>query len=204
MSKTERIIEAARKRFFYYGISKTTMQEIATDAGVAVGTLYLYFSNKDALVVACAEDFVERHRRIAEDILAADTPADQKLRDYIVARFRESQDLRTRTRHAVELARAVMRVKPDRIHEEGMMMLEIIAQILKRGVRDGVFRVPRPDGDATVFLFSIAWFFPNALSPPPIEPEEKDLLLVVNWFIRAWQAKPSKVRKPSRRRATRS
>jgi len=54
MSKNQIIVDAARKRFQHYGIGKTTMQEIAADAGVAVGTLYLYFSNKDELVVACA------------------------------------------------------------------------------------------------------------------------------------------------------
>ena len=206
MTKTEKIIDAARKRFRYYGINKTTMQEIAADAGVAVGTLYLYFSNKDDLVVACAEDFVERHRRQAEAILADGTPAEQKLRAYVLARFRESKDIRTGSRHAVELAQAVMRVKPDRIHEEGQMMAQTITAILERGVRDRVFRIARPEEDASVFLYSIAWFFPNALAPPLLEPPEEDLLSVVNWFIRAWTAKPARSRKAAgpRRRAARN
>ena len=59
MTKTERILAAARDRFEHYGVAKTTMQEIATDAGVAVGTLYLYFRNKDELIVACAREFVD-------------------------------------------------------------------------------------------------------------------------------------------------
>jgi AcrR family transcriptional regulator len=37
--KRQRILAAARKRFRYYGVRKTTMHEIARDAGVAVGTL---------------------------------------------------------------------------------------------------------------------------------------------------------------------
>ena len=53
--KRQRILEAARKRFRYYGVRKTTMQEIARDAGVAVGTLYLYFKDKDDLLVALYE-----------------------------------------------------------------------------------------------------------------------------------------------------
>jgi AcrR family transcriptional regulator len=200
MNKTERIIEAARRRFFYYGINKTTMQEIAAEAGVAVGTLYLYFSNKDALMVACAENFVERHRRLADEIMAADTPVEQKLRDYVLARFRESQDLRTGTRHAIELARAVMRLKPDRVQEEGMIMHEVITTILKRGVRDRVFRIAQVEDDAMVFLFSIAWFFPSALAPPPMEPEETDLLRVIDWFLRAWKSRPAAARAAARKR----
>src|SRR3954468_1803075 len=121
MSKTERITAAARKRFEHYGINKTSMQEIAADAGVAVGTVYLYFANKDELIVACAEDFVEHHRQVAAEILANDSPADGKLKSYVVARFRLAAQLRTSSRHAAEIARAVLRVKPDRIQEEGLM-----------------------------------------------------------------------------------
>jgi AcrR family transcriptional regulator len=187
MSKTERIIAAARKRFDHYGISKTTMQEIATDAGVAVGTVYLYFANKDALIVACAEVFVEQHRQTAEGIMAGKTPADEKLRDYILARFRLAAELRTSSRHAAEIARAVLRVKPDRIQEEGLMMWQYISNILKLGNQEGIFHVADPEYDAKVFLLSISCFFPNALTNPPVELKESDLLAVIEWFTRVWQ-----------------
>ena len=99
MSKSDAIVAAAGKRFRYYGVGKTTMQEIAADAGVAVGTLYLYFNNKDDLVVACAETFIERHRQQIASILAADIAGQDKLRQYILARFREVEDVRTSSRH---------------------------------------------------------------------------------------------------------
>jgi AcrR family transcriptional regulator len=188
MNKRERIVDAARKRFRYYGIGKTTMQEIADDAGVAVGTLYLYFSNKDDLVVACAEEFVRRHRSKAEAILASSMPADKKLRHYVVDRFRQSEATRTSSRHAAEITRAVLRVKPNRIDEETEMMLAVFTEILERGTRDGLFRIASPAEDAKVFLFAIAAFFPNALTEPPRVPREQDLLSVVNWFIRVWKA----------------
>ena len=70
------------------------MVEIAQDAGVAVGTLYLYFNNKDALVVACAESFIDHHRQQIDAILTAKIPADDKLRNYILARFRQSEETR--------------------------------------------------------------------------------------------------------------
>ena len=168
MTKSERIIKAARERFRYYGLSKTTMQEIASDAGVAVGTLYLYFKNKDELVAACAEEFVALHRKEAAAILASDAPADEKLRRYVLNRFRRSAETRTGSRHLAELTRAVLRVKPDRVVEEGQMMWEVVVQILREGVEAGVFQISDPEDDAQVFLFSIAYFFPNALSHQPI------------------------------------
>lgn len=188
MSKPDRIVAAAGKRFRYYGVGKTTMQEIAADAGVAVGTLYLYFSNKDDLVVACADTFVERHRRQAATILAADTPADEKLRKYILARFREVEDVRTSSRHAAEIARAVLRVKPDRIREEGMMMWQTACEILKFGVERRIFEIADVEQDAKMLLYAITAFFPSALVEPVFVPTEEDLLEVVNWFIGVWES----------------
>ncbi len=167
MTKSERIIKAARERFRYYGLAKTTMQEIARDAGVAVGTLYLYFKNKDELVAACTEEFVALHRKEAAAILASTAPADEKLRRYVLNRFRRAEETRTGSRHAVELTRAVLRVRPDRIVEESQMMWENVVRILREGVDAGLFHIATPEDDAQVFLFSIAYFFPNALSNPP-------------------------------------
>jgi AcrR family transcriptional regulator len=187
MSKTERIVEAAGKRFLYYGVAKTTMQEIAVDAGVAVGTLYLYFKNKDELVAACAEVFIRRHLDTIEAILSSAAAPDEKLRQYVVARFRAAEETRTGSRHAAEIARAVLRVKPDRLEHEGQMMWATLVQILASGVDQGMFHIADPEGDAKVFLYSIAGFFPIALGAPIVPPVEADLLLVVNWFLATWK-----------------
>jgi AcrR family transcriptional regulator len=204
MSKTERIVQAAGERFRYYGIAKTTMQEIAQDAGVAVGTLYLYFKNKDDLVVACAADFVHRHRQEAAEVLSSNLAPDEKLRKYVLGRFRASEDIRAGSRHAVELTRAVLRLKPDRLREEGAMMWEVVAGILRQGVESGMFGVGSIEEDAKVFLLSIAYFFPNALSEVLIPPTEEDLSMVVDWFIEAWRRGPRTTRGAGRAKARRA
>jgi AcrR family transcriptional regulator len=198
MNKTERIVDAARKRFRYYGLTKTTMHEIARDAGVAVGTLYLYFRNKDELVAACAEEFVEAHRRKIAAILASGKPADRMLREYVLDRFRRSAETRTGSRHAAEITRAVLRVKPDRVEHEGPMICETVRQILEIGVEQGIFHVPNPADDAQVYLFSIAYFFPNALSELPIPARQEDLLTVTDWFIGVWKGKHAAARRRRR------
>ncbi|MEE9229856.1 MAG: helix-turn-helix domain-containing protein, partial [Acidobacteriota bacterium] len=42
-ARRREILQAARRRLEHYGYEKTTMAEIASDAGMAVGTLYQYF-----------------------------------------------------------------------------------------------------------------------------------------------------------------
>src|SRR5262249_58284354 len=65
-NKRRRFLEAARNRSRHDGFRKTTMQELARDSCVAVGTLYLYLKDKNDLLVGGTEEYVTRHRRQAE------------------------------------------------------------------------------------------------------------------------------------------
>ena len=196
--KRQRILEAARKRFRYYGVRKTTMQEIARDAGVAVGTLYLYFQDKDDLLVACTDEYVIRHNRQAEAILACDVPAADKLRRYVLDRFGASQATRAGgDRHAAELQREVLRVRPERRVEEGRMMAEHFVRILRLGMETGELNSDDPERDARVLLLSLAFLFPSATDERAYTPTEEDALLVIDWFLQVWQsgATPARARR---------
>ncbi len=51
-SKADFILEAATRLFARYGFRRTAMEDIAREAGVAKGTVYLYFDSKDAVYLA--------------------------------------------------------------------------------------------------------------------------------------------------------
>lgn len=51
-TKEQKILRSATRVFLKEGFDKTSMRKIATAAGVSVGTLYLYFENKDQLFYA--------------------------------------------------------------------------------------------------------------------------------------------------------
>lgn len=55
--REETIIRAAREIFNHRGYGKTTIAEIAKKSGVADGTVYLYFKNKEDLARAVVTDF---------------------------------------------------------------------------------------------------------------------------------------------------
>jgi AcrR family transcriptional regulator len=52
------ILEAAAQLFQRHGYADTTTNKIAERAGVSIGSLYQYFPNKDALLVALAEHYL--------------------------------------------------------------------------------------------------------------------------------------------------
>ena len=58
-SKRQAIIEAARKIFAMKGYEDTTIAEIAEDAGIAVGTVYLYFGNKRDIYTSVSLDWAD-------------------------------------------------------------------------------------------------------------------------------------------------
>ena len=62
------IVEAAAQVFSESGYDATT-NDIAARAGVSIGTLYQYFSDKDALLVRLAQLHVESARRALADTL---------------------------------------------------------------------------------------------------------------------------------------
>jgi AcrR family transcriptional regulator len=65
----EAILDAAAQVFEARGYAAGTTNRIAQRAGVSIGSLYEYFPNKDAIVVALAERELERERQEILELL---------------------------------------------------------------------------------------------------------------------------------------
>lgn len=81
------ILDAARQVFARRGFNQATVDDIAEAAGVAKGTLYLYFRSKDNIYMAALKQGVslmneETRRRVEESVTAA-----EKIRAFIAARI---------------------------------------------------------------------------------------------------------------------
>ena len=87
-SKRQAIIEAARKIFAMKGYEDTTIAEIAEDAGIAVGTVYLYFGNKRDIYTSVSLDWAASLAAIFEDPTIASLPIEQVPHAMIEATFR--------------------------------------------------------------------------------------------------------------------
>lgn len=59
--KSFKIRNAAIKLFYENGIENTSIQEIANQAGIAKGTIYLYFNNRESLVEHVFEHCFRMH-----------------------------------------------------------------------------------------------------------------------------------------------
>lgn len=68
--KRQEILKAARVVFAARGYHQATMDEIASEAGVAKGTLYLYYPSKAHLLLACVKEMMEGLAGRMRDMLA--------------------------------------------------------------------------------------------------------------------------------------
>lgn len=68
------ILDAAAQVLERHGYAAGTTNRIAARAGVSVGSVYEYFPNKDAIVVALAERELERERETLLAVLAEAPP----------------------------------------------------------------------------------------------------------------------------------
>lgn len=76
-----RILQAATEHFLRFGYRKASVSDIATDAGVAKGTVYLYFKSKNALMIAAIS--YEKVQQIGAFAAVMAKPPHEQLRAYL-------------------------------------------------------------------------------------------------------------------------
>jgi AcrR family transcriptional regulator len=159
------ILDAARQRFLHYGYKKTTVDEITTDAGVAKGTMYLYFTNKEAILFTLVQEIKrEITQRLRQIAAGASTPP-EKLSDMLAARVVAVYEACTGTPHGCEL---IEEIRPQLVEcgrEEHDAQIALLADVLREGHRLGIFDVADPARAAHLLVAACAAFMPPYLCP---------------------------------------
>src|SRR4051812_17429885 len=82
-----RILSAALDLFREHGFEKTTMREVAREAGVALGSAYYYFESKDAIVMAFYHQAQEAMLAVIEEALPKQKGLKARLRTILDVKF---------------------------------------------------------------------------------------------------------------------
>lgn len=138
--KRTRILDAAVVEIARAGFYGTTVAKIARRAGVADGTIYLYFKNKEAILVGVFDRAMDRFIGGGILELGAGDDARELLREIVRLHLElVGQDhdlaviLQVELRHSLQFMNLFSRT---RLRE----YLEIIAGVLEQGKREGAFR----------------------------------------------------------------
>jgi len=169
LARRKKILRSAEELLKHYGYAKTTVADIARQAGVGVGTVYLEFPSKDDIVAALAE---HRHGTVLEALRRAANSggsyADRlvTMLDERVAHFerythqgQHGRDMVTCGCPAVGMVHA--RYRAD---EAGL-----VAELLEQATQAGEFAVSDPPRVARIILL----FVDQLMDHPDLADQEK-------------------------------
>lgn len=158
------ILDAAQTRLLQFGYHKTTMAEIADDAGMSAANLYRYFANKEEIAAECATRCLnvrlERLRAIALDQRRT---AAERLHAYALELVGDSHALAGTDSKIGELVATITRQRPALVHEKMAIHHSLLAAILRDGVANGEFAIVDIDRTAihvysSYMLFDVPLF----------------------------------------------
>ncbi len=154
------ILTAAREAFFEKGFVAATMAAIANRCDLAKGTIYLYFKSKEDLYISLMAEGMELLRKDFGKIADLEAPGDELLgevlktyytfylenRKYFRIMFLSSQpDFRERVPE--ELLRECM--------DSGRGCMQVLSDVIEKGVENGVFRKVNPWAMANVLWSTV-------------------------------------------------
>lgn len=102
-TKREAVLQAALELFGRYGYRRTSIDDIARQAGIAKGTVYLYVENKETLFRTLSQSLLDRVLAEAAAAAARRGPVAERLEAILAAKFGYFHEILHRSPHAMEL-----------------------------------------------------------------------------------------------------
>lgn len=151
--KHRQIIDAAIRVFARNGYYNSRVSDIAREAGVASGTIYLYFKTKDDILVTLFREKMAEFVGFLKNAVAKEAHADGKIRRLIRYHFKilESNSELAEVVQ-VELRQGHKFFRGASAQEVGGYF-DLIASILEEGISAGLFRKDLKVKVATKVLF---------------------------------------------------
>jgi AcrR family transcriptional regulator len=153
METRDRVLAAALKLFRRRGFDRTTMRDVAKEAGLSLGAAYYYFASKEQIVLAYYDDGQREQARLARAALAGA----KTLRERLGAVFHTQLDVLARDR---KLLGALFRSVGDPSDVTGPFAAAT------RQVRD-----------ASIALFA------EAIEGEPLDGETRELAAAALWAL---------------------
>ncbi|MBU2490206.1 MAG: TetR family transcriptional regulator [Proteobacteria bacterium] len=126
--------------FAQEGYSGSTVSQIAREAGVADGTIYLYFKNKEDILASFVRQHSQEFFDRVEDSLAREKNAIDKLHALVRLHFAASRlDRHKALVYQVEMRQSSRLMKAE-IRDALKRYLDLVGAILEEGQQEGLIR----------------------------------------------------------------
>jgi AcrR family transcriptional regulator len=164
--KTE-ILDAFMRLVERFGFDKTTMLDVAKEAGISVGVIYKDFKNKEDLVDICIQRMIQQFSFHADQILQQDLPSEQLLHDLMINMFQNIRQLSMENRgfwqylHG-ECLKYFRKYGPFQDYDP-TGIIKRIEWIMAKGLEDGCFEIEDIPKTAILFMCAFKGLFSDLL-----------------------------------------
>ncbi len=155
--RRQQIIVAAKRVFSEKGFNKATMEDIAKEAELSPGTLYLYFKNKEELYASLSLRILQYlHIRVTHVNKEADLSPEKKLKAlmeamYDVYDFDPLIIINMFHLQSSETLKNLSEALLDEIKELSQKSIGAIAKIFEEGIAEGIYLERHPVALADIF-----------------------------------------------------
>jgi len=151
--KYQRILDAAVEVIAENGYFNSPVSAIAARAGVADGTVYLYFKNKDeVLKTAIDRNFDRFHHQVLERFNTLDDPREQLA--YIAQVHLESNSVNRAMAIVMQTeVRQSAKFIAEFSHHHLVKYIQVVREVIRRGQQQGIFRQDVSDGVVAHCMF---------------------------------------------------
>lgn len=137
MEIKDRILKKAEELFFKFGIRSVTMDEVARELGISKKTIYLHFSDKDAIVHEMTQRFLDNDYEKAKTIYEqSENPIDEMIQAARLAK------------ELLNTVNPVLLFDLQKYHnkawgtylEHKKMFVQLVTRNLTEGIEQGLYR----------------------------------------------------------------
>jgi AcrR family transcriptional regulator len=187
--KRQAIQDAVIRLICREGLKSVTMERVAQETGIAKGTVYLHYQDKQELLDAVKESALTPMMTSVDEVFRSDGPPEQKLRALVsryFAYFDEHRDLF----RVLIYEREVIRVQGSRYQSDRYRhMVQEAARVINDGIRSGAFRQVDAHNVAAMFIESMYALMNQRLRSDKPAPVEQDANLIGDLFIHGLERK---------------
>ncbi|MGD8813071.1 MAG: TetR/AcrR family transcriptional regulator [Anaerolineales bacterium] len=156
-----KLLEAATKEFAEKGFDKANVDRISQAAGFAKGTIYNYFENKRAIMLALIEEFSSAHVAYLTEEVHQEVNADRRMERFFKAGFDFVVQHLAQGRVVVNnLYGSDEEFKLAMYHAYAPMFALVGEEILALGISQGLFRQFDPASTAGIVMniyLGVSW-----------------------------------------------
>jgi TetR/AcrR family transcriptional regulator len=158
-ARREEIIDAAEKVFFEKGLGVATMDEIAEEAELSKGTLYLYYKSKEDLYLTVTMRGTEIMYKMFQEALSTGEPTIQLIANLGEAYYNYFKNHRNyfRTLYFFENPQLHTQVSPEVMEicsVQDKKIWDLVVGLIRRGIEEGMLHEGLDPFEVGVMLWS--------------------------------------------------